>query len=98
MNEQGSSVFMSTLEKKDYKLLKKITPPKHMVSVLQAQPLLLLSTGTVVLSPFSCPSVGDDTSLQILPGATVPPTAQEEGVSLFPPFFSPSPASSDMKS
>lgn len=50
MKEQGASVITSTLgKKKDYELLK-ITPPEHMVSVLQAQPLLLLSTGTVVLS------------------------------------------------
>lgn len=45
--------------KKDYKTVKKrkkkkkITPPEHMVSVLQAPPLLLLSTGSVVLSALS---------------------------------------------
>lgn len=82
MKEQGASVIVDTLrgKKKDYKLLK-ITPPEHMVSVLQAQPLLLLSTGTVVLSARSIQL--SFTSLQTLPGATVPPTAQREGVFFF---------------
>lgn len=38
-----------------------------------------------MLSPFSCPSVEHHRSLQTQPGATVPPTAREEGVSLFAP-------------
>lgn len=40
-------------------------------------------------SPFSCPSVEHRESLQTLPGATLPPTAQGEGLSFCLSFSSP---------
>lgn len=92
MKERGASVNVSSLEEKHLHTVKESPLAEHMVSVLQAQPLLLLSTGTVqlsALSPFSCPSAAQ-------PGATVPPTAREEGASVPSPpltlffFFFPS--------
>lgn len=77
------------IKRTHYKLLKKSSTSKHMVSVLQAQPLLLLSTGTVMFSALSIQMSFSRTPQKsaTLPGATVPPTARGEGVSLLPFLF-----------
>lgn len=64
LNEQGESISGRTF-KTGLHCVQKETPPMHMVLVLQAPPLLLLSTQTVILyTPFSTSCVKSRRSLQ----------------------------------